>query len=64
MSKAEGEDVKSTTEGSTGARTPKTGKPPRNPWTIFMRMPGTIQFTEDDIREFYGEAKSGVRCPD
>ncbi|KAH6915455.1 Ser/Thr protein phosphatase [Coprinopsis sp. MPI-PUGE-AT-0042] len=59
-SKAEGEDVKSTTEGSTGGRTPKTGKPPRNPWTIFMRMPGTTQFTEDDIREFYGEAKSGI----
>ncbi|KAH9483025.1 hypothetical protein JR316_0005125 [Psilocybe cubensis] len=43
-----------------GARTPKTGKPPRHPWTIFMRMAPHIQVTEADIREFYNEAKAGI----
>ncbi|RXW21172.1 hypothetical protein EST38_g4664 [Candolleomyces aberdarensis] len=49
LSKADGEDLKSPTEGSTGNRTPKTGKPPRNPWTIFMRMPSTIQITRVNL---------------
>lgn len=59
-----GEEVKSpvTTDGagSTGIRTPKTGRPPRNPWTIFMRM--QVAATEPELREFFGEAKSGVCC--
>ncbi|KAG2014009.1 Ser/Thr protein phosphatase [Coprinopsis cinerea AmutBmut pab1-1] len=59
-SKVDGEDLKSPTEGSAGARTPKTGKPPRNPWTIFMRMPSTVQVNEEEIREFFGEAKDGI----
>ncbi|PPQ68853.1 hypothetical protein CVT26_001687 [Gymnopilus dilepis] len=55
------EEVKSpSVEGSAGTRTPKTGKPPRNPWTIFMRMAPQIQITEAEIREFYGEAKDGI----
>ena len=45
---------------SNGQRTPKTGKPPRHPWTIFMRMGAHLQVTENEIREFYGEAKDGV----
>jgi hypothetical protein len=57
------EEVKSpvTTDGggSTGVRTPKTGRPPRNPWTIFMRMQVTV--TELELRDFFGEAKGGVR---
>jgi len=57
---AEVEDIKSPVEGSTGVRTPKTGKPPRHPWTIFMRMAPHLQIGEADIREFFGDAKSGV----
>ncbi|KAF8628165.1 hypothetical protein AX17_006035 [Amanita inopinata Kibby_2008] len=52
------EDLKSPTE-STGVRTPKSNRPPRHPWTIFMRMP-KISVTEADIREFFGEAKEGI----
>lgn len=44
---------------STGARTPITRK--RNhPWTLFVRrLPNTTN--EPELREFFGEAKSGVR---
>ncbi|KAF5321479.1 hypothetical protein D9619_001120 [Psilocybe cf. subviscida] len=52
--------VKSPEAGSTGARTPKTGKPPRHPWTIFMRMPATVQAVEGEIRDFFGDAKDGI----
>ncbi|PPR01787.1 hypothetical protein CVT24_001702 [Panaeolus cyanescens] len=45
---------------SSGARTPKTGKPPRNPWTIFMRIAPHVQFVEQDVRDFFGDAKSGI----
>jgi hypothetical protein len=54
------EDVKSPVEGSSGARTPKTGKPSRHPWTIFMRMTPQLVIVEADIREFFGDAKNGV----
>ncbi|KIM42938.1 hypothetical protein M413DRAFT_18543 [Hebeloma cylindrosporum] len=58
---AEVEELKSPVEGgSTGARTPKTGKPPRHPWTIFMRMAPHLQVVEADIREFFGDAKVGI----
>jgi len=43
-----------------GARTPKTGKPPRNPWTIFMRMAPNLAPTEAEIRDFFGPAKDGI----
>lgn len=43
---------------STGARTPTSRRPQRNPWTIFMRLPNPAQ--EPEIREFFGEAKGGV----
>ena len=57
--KVELDDFKSPADSS-GQRTPKTGKPPRHPWTIFMRMAAHLQVTESEIREFYGEAKDGV----
>jgi len=54
------DDSKSPGDGSTGARTPKSGKPPRHPWTIFMRMTPQMQVTEAEIRDFFGEAKDGI----
>ncbi|KIK70083.1 hypothetical protein GYMLUDRAFT_34546 [Collybiopsis luxurians FD-317 M1] len=41
---------------SGGARTPKSNKPSRNPWTIFMRM--TVPTTESDLRNFFAEGVS------
>ncbi|KAJ3540575.1 hypothetical protein NMY22_g4235 [Coprinellus aureogranulatus] len=58
-SKAEGDELKSPTWES-GNRTPKTGKPPRNPWTIFMRWSNTVQATEAEVKEFYNDAKDGI----
>ncbi|KAF9458002.1 hypothetical protein BDZ94DRAFT_1201831 [Collybia nuda] len=54
------EELKSpvTDAGSGGLRTPKLTRPPRNPWTIFMRM--QVQVTEPELREFFGEAASGI----
>ncbi|KAF7799120.1 hypothetical protein EIP86_010350 [Pleurotus ostreatoroseus] len=43
---------------STGARTPTSKRPTRNPWTIFMRLPNAAQ--ESEIREFFLEAKSNI----
>lgn len=43
---------------STGARTPKSGRPPRNPWTIFWRSLTGVP--DDDVREFFGPAKAGI----
>ncbi|KAJ7235358.1 hypothetical protein C8J57DRAFT_1479579 [Mycena rebaudengoi] len=42
-----------------GARTPKTARPLRNPWTIFMKMAAGTTVNDADIREFFGEAKGG-----
>lgn len=45
---------------STGTRTPTIRKQGRNhPWTLFVRQPNTAN--EDELREFFGEAKDGVR---
>jgi len=44
---------------STGARTPTTRKQSRNPWTLFVRLPNPA--SEVELREFFGEAKGGVR---
>jgi hypothetical protein len=44
---------------STGIHTPTSRKPSRNPWTIFVRLPNLTNETE--LREFFGEAKEGVR---
>ncbi|KAF9534437.1 hypothetical protein CPB83DRAFT_844245 [Crepidotus variabilis] len=54
------DEVKSPVDSSAGARTPKTGKPPRHPWTIFMRMTPQIQVTETEIRDFFRDAKQGI----
>ena len=43
---------------STGARTPTSKRPARNPWTIFMRMMNPAN--ESEVREFFGDAKDGV----
>ncbi|KAI0751628.1 hypothetical protein C8Q80DRAFT_1218308 [Daedaleopsis nitida] len=43
---------------STGARTPTSKRPARNPWTIFMRMPNAANETE--VRDFFGDAKAGI----
>lgn len=51
------EDVPSPVE-SNGARTPTSRKPPRNPWTLFMRM--QVGANEAEIREFFGEHGVGV----
>lgn len=47
-----------TTESTGGARTPTSKRGQRNPWTLFMRM--NITATEDELRDFYGEAKGGI----
>lgn len=54
------DELKNPGDGSTGTRTPKSGKPPRHPWTIFMRMTSQIQVTEAEIKDFFGEAKDGI----
>jgi hypothetical protein len=51
-------DLKSPATESSGVRTPTTRKPPRNPWTLFMRI--SVAVNEAELREFFGEAKSGV----
>lgn len=43
---------------STGTRTPTTRKG-RHPWTLFVRLQSTSN--ETDLREFFREAKDGVR---
>lgn len=44
---------------STGTRTPTSRKPRRHPWTLFVRLPAPTSETE--LRDFFGEAKGGVR---
>lgn len=51
-----------TESGSSGMRTPKTGKPPRHPWTIFMRMPTGFSVTDVEVKEFFGEARAKVNA--
>ncbi|KAJ8085862.1 hypothetical protein PM082_004681 [Marasmius tenuissimus] len=53
---AGGDEAKS--PATDGARTPRGNKPARNPWTIFLRL--TVSTTDADLREFFGEAKSGI----
>ena len=43
---------------SPGTRTPTSRRPPRNPYTLFMRT--SVPANEEEIRNFFGEAKSGV----
>ncbi|KZV86840.1 hypothetical protein EXIGLDRAFT_741512 [Exidia glandulosa HHB12029] len=41
-----------------GARTPTSRKGPRNPWTLFMKVPPTT--TEAEVRDFFNDAKDGI----
>lgn len=52
-------ELTSPVEG-TGARTP-TGPPrrQRHPWTLFMKLP--VPTTEAELKEFFQDAKDGVR---
>lgn len=51
-------DLISPTE-STGARTPVTNRPKRNPWTLFVnQLP--VPVSEDEIKTFFGSAASNV----
>ncbi|TFY50474.1 hypothetical protein EVG20_g11496, partial [Dentipellis fragilis] len=43
---------------STGARTPTSKRPPRNPWTLFVKLP--VPANEGELREFFAESKSGI----
>ncbi|KAK7057791.1 Ser/Thr protein phosphatase [Favolaschia claudopus] len=43
-----------------GMRTPKTGRPPRHPWTIFMKMSAALVVNDEDIKEFFGDARGGI----
>jgi hypothetical protein len=44
---------------STGGRTPITGRPPRNPNTLFLaHLP--VPVTEEEVKEFFGPAQVGV----
>ncbi|KDQ14143.1 hypothetical protein BOTBODRAFT_32931 [Botryobasidium botryosum FD-172 SS1] len=46
-------------ESSTGVRTPTSRRPPRHPWTLYVnRLP--IPVTEDELREYFGDAKAGI----
>lgn len=51
------EDAPSPAE-SNGARTPTSRKPPRNPWTLFVRI--QVGANEAEIREFFREHGTGV----
>lgn len=53
------QDLTSPTD-STGARTPLTARPKRNPWTLFVnQLP--VPVSEDEIRTFFGSAATNVR---
>ncbi|KAG8836232.1 hypothetical protein FRC17_008968 [Serendipita sp. 399] len=43
----------------TGGHTPTSRRGPRNPYTLFVKhLP--VPVTEDEIKEFFGEAKTGI----
>ncbi|KXN84195.1 hypothetical protein AN958_12848 [Leucoagaricus sp. SymC.cos] len=55
------EEPKSPVESvGSGVRSPKPSRPARHPWTIFMKMPSTIQVNDADVREFFAEVKEGI----
>lgn len=54
------EGVHSPRTDSTGARTPTSRKPPRNPWTLFVRL--TVPADETQLRDFFQDSKEGVSC--
>ncbi|KAF8161781.1 hypothetical protein K438DRAFT_2025711 [Mycena galopus ATCC 62051] len=54
----DGDEIKSPV--TDGVRTPKGGRAPRNPWTIFMKMSPSITVQDADIKEFFGDARGGI----
>ncbi|KAJ7478627.1 Ser/Thr protein phosphatase [Mycena galericulata] len=54
----DGDDLKSPV--TDGVRTPKGGRAPRNPWTIFMKFSASVTAVDADIKEFFGDAKDGI----
>lgn len=54
------EGVHSPRTDSTGARTPTSRKPPRNPWTLFVRL--AVPADETQLRDFFLDSKEGVSC--
>ncbi|KAH7921711.1 hypothetical protein BV22DRAFT_1038311 [Leucogyrophana mollusca] len=50
--------LKSPTTDSAGARTPTSRRPPRHPWTLFVRLQNPSN--EAELKEFFGGASSGV----
>lgn len=52
------EGVHSPRTDSTGARTPTSRKPPRNPWTLFIRL--AVPADETQLRDFFQDSKEGV----
>lgn len=61
---AAGEEAASTLspggDAGGGALTPTGRRASRNPWTLFVKhLP--VPVTEDEIKDFFGEAKGGVR---
>lgn len=53
------EGMKSPTTDSTGTRTPTSKRPPRHPYTLFVKLPQ--QSTDaDDVRTFFGGEAAGV----
>jgi hypothetical protein len=60
VSKQPENELKSPVSESTGVRTPTGRRPARNPWTLFMRM-NVTSVNEAEVKEFFGEAQSGVR---
>ena len=54
-----GDGLASPDTESTGARTPTGRRTQRNPWTIFMRL--SVPANEQEVRDFFQDAKNGVR---
>jgi hypothetical protein len=43
---------------SSGAQTPRSQRPARNPWTLFIKLPAPV--SEQELRDFFLEAKEGI----
>lgn len=43
---------------STGNRTPTSRRPPRHPWTLFMKLPAPV--SDQELRDFFQDAKEGI----
>jgi len=43
---------------SSGAQTPTSRRPARNPWTLFIKLP--VPVSEQELRDYFLEAKEGI----